>query len=49
MSQMPGPERSPSVSLLGFAVSVMCGSEPDETAGGDVVSALLADLRRSLA
>ena len=29
MSQLPGPERSPSISLLGFAVSTMCGSDPE--------------------
>jgi hypothetical protein len=33
---------------LGFAVSLMCGSEPEETAG-DVVSELFTQLRRSLA
>jgi hypothetical protein len=47
MSQMPGPERAPSVSLIGFAVSVMCGSAP--AAGSDAVSDLFADLRRALA
>ncbi len=48
MSQLPGSGRSPSVSLLGFAVAVMCGSAPDD-AGGDVVSGFFAELRRSLA
>jgi hypothetical protein len=48
MSQLPGPGRAPSVSLLGFAVSLMCGSEPEQTAG-DVVSELFTQLRRSLA
>lgn len=47
MSQLPGGARSPAISLLGFAVAVMCGSEP-EGAGGDAVSGLFADLRRSL-
>jgi hypothetical protein len=47
MSQMPGPERPPPVSLIGFAVSVMCGSAPE--AGSDAVSDLFADLRRALA
>lgn len=46
MSQLPGAGRSPSVSLLGLAVAVMCGSEPD---GDDAVSALFADLRGTLA
>jgi hypothetical protein len=46
MSQLSGPERAPSVSLLGFAVSVMCGSDP-ERATGDVVSAVFANLRRA--
>ena len=48
MSQLPGPGRAPSMSLLGFAVSIMCGSAPEEAAG-DVVSELFARLRRSLA
>jgi Ser/Thr protein kinase RdoA (MazF antagonist) len=47
MSQLPGPQRPPSISLLGLAVSVMCGSEP-EGAAGDVVSGFFAELRRSL-
>jgi hypothetical protein len=47
MSQLPGPERSPSISLLGLAISVMCGSEP-EGAATDAVSTLFAELRRSL-
>jgi len=47
MSQLPGPERSPSISLLGLAISVMCGSEP-EGAASDAVSTLFAELRRSL-
>jgi hypothetical protein len=46
MSQMPGPERPQPVSLLGFAVAVMCGSAPE--AGSDVVSEFFADLRASL-
>ncbi|HEX5957084.1 MAG TPA: hypothetical protein VFY92_00320 [Hyphomicrobiaceae bacterium] len=29
MTQLPGPTRSPAISLLGLAVSVMCGSEPE--------------------
>jgi len=45
MSQLPGPERAQSVSLLGFAVAVMCGSPSD---GDDAVSGLFATLRRSL-
>ncbi len=48
MSQLPGPGRAPSVSLLGFAVAMMCGSGPEETAG-DVVSEFFAHLRRSIA
>jgi hypothetical protein len=47
MSQMPGRERAPSVSLIGFAVSVMCGSAPE--GGSDAVSDLFADLRHALA
>jgi len=46
MSQLPGPERSPSVSLLGFSVAVMCGSPPEEAC--DAVSRLFAELRRAL-
>ena len=46
MSQLPGPERAPSVSLLGFSVAVMCGSPPE--AGADAVSRLFAELRRTL-
>jgi hypothetical protein len=46
MSQLPGPERAPSVSLLGFAVAMMCGSPPEETA--DTLSEFFAELRRSL-
>jgi hypothetical protein len=48
MSQLPGGARSPAISLLGLAIAVMCGSEPE---GGriDAVSELFADLRRSLA
>jgi hypothetical protein len=45
MSQLAGGARSPAISLLGFAIAVMCGSEPDG-AGSDAVSGLLADLRR---
>jgi hypothetical protein len=48
MTQLPGALRSPSISLLGFAVAVMCGSEPAQAAG-DAVSALFADLRHALA
>ena len=48
MSQLPGDARSPAISLLGLAIAVMCGSEP-EGARSDVVSELFADLRRSLA
>jgi Ser/Thr protein kinase RdoA (MazF antagonist) len=48
MSQLPGGARSPAVSLLGLAIAVMCGSEP-EGARGDVVSELFADLRPALA
>jgi hypothetical protein len=46
MSQLPGPERAPSVSLLGFAVAMMCGSAPEQ--GSDAVSEFFADLRRTL-
>ncbi len=46
MSQLPGPERPASVSLLGFAVAVMCGAPPD--GGSDAVSVFFAALRRSL-
>jgi hypothetical protein len=46
MSQLPGPERSPSASLLGFAVAMMCGSEPEQ--GSDAVSEFFAELRRAL-
>ena len=45
MSQLPGPKRSPPVSLLGFAVAVMCGSASD---GENAVSDLFAALHRSL-
>jgi hypothetical protein len=45
MSQLPGPERAPPVSLLGFAVAVMCGSASD---GENAVSGLFAALHRSL-
>ena len=48
MSQLPGGARSPSVSLLGFAAAVTCGSEP-EGASGDAVSGLFTDLRRAVA
>jgi hypothetical protein len=48
MSQLPGPGRAPAISLLGFAVSMMCGSGP-EGAASDVVSELLNQLRRSIA
>jgi hypothetical protein len=48
MSQLPGGTRSPAISLLGFAIAIMCGSAPEE-AGNDAVSGLFADLRRSLA
>jgi hypothetical protein len=48
MSQLPGPERSPAISLLGLAISVMCGSEPDG-AGRDAVSGLFTELGSSLA
>jgi len=46
MSQLPGPERAASVSLLGFAVSVMCGSPPEDAS--DAVSGFFAELRRAL-
>jgi hypothetical protein len=46
MSQLPGPERAPSVSLLGFAVAVMCGSPPEDAS--DAVSGFFAELRRAL-
>jgi hypothetical protein len=46
MSQLPGPERPPSVSLLGFSVAVMCGSPTDGAL--DTVSEVFAELRRSL-
>jgi hypothetical protein len=46
MSQLPGPERAPTVSLLGFSVAVMCGSPPE--AGSDAVSGLFDELRRGL-
>jgi hypothetical protein len=45
MSQLPGPKRSPPVSLLGFAVAVICGSASD---GENAVSDLFAALHRSL-
>ena len=48
MSQLPGGARSPAISLLGLAIAVMCGSEPEDDRS-DVVSELFADLRRSLA
>jgi hypothetical protein len=48
MSQLPGPDRAQSVSLIGFTVAVMCGSAPDDGAV-DVVTAFFSDLRRSLA
>jgi hypothetical protein len=47
MSQMPGPERPQPVSLLGFSVALMCGSEPED--GADAVSTFLADLNSALA
>jgi hypothetical protein len=47
MSQLPGPDRPPPVSLLGFAVSVMCGSAPE--GGSDTVAELFAELRGALA
>lgn len=46
MSQLPGPQRSPSVSLLGFALAMMCGAEPED--GADAVSQFFAELRRAL-
>jgi hypothetical protein len=46
MSQMPGPERTPSISLLGFSIAVICGSEPER--GSDAVSELFAELRRAV-
>jgi hypothetical protein len=46
MSQLPGPERPASVSLLGFAVAMMCGSPPD--GAFDTVSDVFAELRGSL-
>ena len=46
MSQLPGPERAPSVSLLGFSVAMMCGSPPE--GGCDTVSEFFAGLRGSL-
>jgi SAM-dependent methyltransferase len=48
MSQLPGHGRAPAVGLLGFAVSMMCGSGPDGAAS-DVVSDLFTQLRRSTA
>jgi hypothetical protein len=48
MSQLAGPGRAQSVSLLGFAVATMCGSAPEDAAG-DAVSAFFAELRRALA
>jgi hypothetical protein len=48
MSQLAGPGRAPSVSLLGFAVAMMCGSAP-EGAATDTVSAFFAELRHALA
>jgi Ser/Thr protein kinase RdoA (MazF antagonist) len=48
MSQLAGPGRTPSVSLLGFAVATMCGSAPEGTAS-DTVSEFFAQLRRALA
>src|SRR5690606_11549843 len=47
MSQLPSAERSPFISLLGFAIAVMCGSPP-EGEGSDVVSAFFAELHRAL-
>ncbi len=44
MTQLPGPTRSPAISLLGLAVSVMCGSEPDGD-GADVVSEFFRRVR----
>jgi hypothetical protein len=44
MSQLPGPERPPSISLLGFTVSVTCGS-PLSADAGDDISAFIAELR----
>ena len=46
MSQLPGPERAPSVSLLGFSVATMCGSPPE--GGSDTVCEFFAGLRGSL-
>jgi hypothetical protein len=46
MSQLPGPERTPPVSLLGFAIAVMCGSPPE--AGSDPVAEFFAALRGTL-
>jgi hypothetical protein len=45
MSQLVG--RSPAISLLGLAIAVMCGSEP-EGPGDDVVAGLFTELRRSM-
>jgi hypothetical protein len=46
MSQLPGPERPASVSLLGFAVAVMSGSTPEDAS--DAVSDFFAGLRGAL-
>jgi hypothetical protein len=46
MSQLPGPDRVPSVSLLGFSVAMMCGSPPEH--GSNTVSEFFAELRGSL-
>ncbi|HEY7549522.1 MAG TPA: hypothetical protein VH913_08395 [Hyphomicrobiaceae bacterium] len=48
MSQLAGPGRTPSVSLLGFAVATTCGSVPEGTAN-DAVSPFFAELRHALA
>jgi hypothetical protein len=48
MSQLAGPGRAQSVSLLGFAVATMCGSAPEDAAS-DAVSAFFAQLRHALA
>jgi hypothetical protein len=44
MSQLPGPGRAPAVSLLGFSVAVLCGSEPEDAS--DTVSEFFAELQR---
>ena len=48
MSQLAGGARSPATGLLGLAVSIMCGSGPEE-GGSDVVSGMFAELRSALA